>query len=74
MSKQIRVYNKGIRPIVYNRERGTVEAIHPNKFLVFSEETATAIIEKFSDACTQEDFEKSKEKPEAAPKKSKSGK
>ena len=58
MSKPVKVYNKGTRPVVFKRDRNGVDAIHPGKFLTFDPDRAKAIIEKFEDACTGEDHEK----------------
>ncbi len=56
-----KVYNKGIRPIVWHRTRTDVKAIHPGKFDVFGREHAEAIIKKFPDAVSEADYKK---KPE----------
>lgn len=58
MSKPVKVYNKGKRPIVYKRNRTGVDAIHPGKFLVFAPSIAKTIIEKYENACTAEDYKK----------------
>lgn len=62
MSKPVKVYNKGTRPVVFKRDRTGVDAIHPGKFLTFNAKIAKAVINKFEDACTKEDYEKHLEK------------
>lgn len=66
MSGLVKVYNKGIRPIVWKSTLKGREAIHPGKYDVFSKELADQIISKFSDAVSEADFNKSRkpEKPE----------
>lgn len=56
MSKPVKVYNKGTRPIVFKRDLTGTDAIHPGKFLTFHLKKAAAIIEKFGDACSEDDF------------------
>lgn len=58
MSKPVRVYNKGTRPIVWKRNRTGTETIHPNKFDIFSAEKAEEIIKKFDNACSESEFKK----------------
>lgn len=58
MSKPVKVYNKGTRPVVFKRDRTGTDAIHPGKFLTFNAKIAAAVIGKFKDACTKEDYEK----------------
>lgn len=58
MSKPVKVFNKGTRPVVFKRDRTGVDAIHPGKFLTFDPEKAKVIIGKFKDACSGEDYEK----------------
>lgn len=58
MPNPIKVYNKGIRPAVYKRDRISTEAIHPGKFKTFNAKVGNSIIEKFKDACSEEDYEK----------------
>ena len=58
MAKPVKVYNKGTRPIVWKRSRKGTEAIHPNKFDIFSPEKADEIIKKFDDACSESEFKK----------------
>ena len=53
-----RVYNKGIRPIVFKRDRTGVDCIHPGKFLNFNPEVAKKIIAKYENACSEEDYAK----------------
>lgn len=75
MSKPVKVYNKGTRPIVFERNRTVAKAIHPGKYVIFEPEVASGIVEKFENACTEEEFEKLKkdeaEKKEAALKEAK---
>ena len=52
----IKVYNKGVRPIVWERSLKGTFAIHPFKFDVFSDKKAKEIIEKFEDAVTEADY------------------
>ena len=58
MPKPVKVYNKGIRPVVFKRDRTGIDAIHPGKFLTFNAKKANAIIAKFEHACIKEDYEK----------------
>jgi len=58
MGEAVKVYNKGSRPIVWKRDRNGTEAIHPNKFDVFSDKKAKEIIEKFDDACSESEYKK----------------
>ena len=58
MSKPVKVFNKGKRPVVFKRDRTGTDAIHPGKFLLFDPEKAKDIIKKFNDACSEEDFDK----------------
>lgn len=58
MSKPVKVYNKGTRPVVFKRDRTGVDAIHPGKFLTFNAKIAAAVINKFEDACSEEDYKK----------------
>lgn len=57
MSKSVKVYNKGTRPVVFKRDRTRVDAIHPGKFKTFNAKTALGIIDKFKDACSRVDYE-----------------
>ena len=57
-----KVYNKGIRPIVWYRTRTSVKAIHPGKFDVFGKKQAEEIIKKFPDAVSEEDYKKPQSK------------
>ena len=56
MSMLTKVYNKGIRPIVYLRTLRGVKCIHPGKFDLFSKIRADEIIKKFPDACSGKDW------------------
>ncbi len=58
MSKPVKVYNKGTRPVVFKRDRTGTDAIHPGKFLTFNSKKAKVIIDKFKDACSEKDYEK----------------
>jgi hypothetical protein len=58
MSIQIKVFNKGTRPVVFQRDRTGVKAIHPGKFLLFDPDKAKVIISKFDDACSKGDYAK----------------
>jgi len=62
MSVLKKVYNKGTRPIVWNRTRKGVKAIHPGKFDVFGTEQAEAMIKKFPDAVSEADYKKGDKK------------
>lgn len=63
----MKVYNIGIRPIVYDRKRG-VRVIHPRKFVELPEKKAEWVISTFENACSETDYEKSlaNEKKKAA--------
>lgn len=69
MSKPVKVYNKGIKPIVYKRGRTGTETIHPGKFVFFEESIAEAIVEKFENACTEKEYKETLKAKEAEPKK-----
>ena len=58
MSKPVKVFNKGMRPVVFKRDRTGTDAIHPGKFLTFASEKSKGIIDKFEDACSESDYEK----------------
>lgn len=58
MSKPIKVFNKGTRPVVFKRDRTGIEAIHPGKFKTFNGKVAEDIIKKFIDACSEGDYKK----------------
>lgn len=58
MPKHVKVFNKGIRPVVFKRDRTGVDAIHPGKFKTFNSKVGNAIIDKFKDACSENDYEK----------------
>lgn len=54
-----KVYNKGIRPIVYFRMGNIyVKVIHPKKYVEFYAEIAKGIIAKFPDAVSEADYKK----------------
>ena len=51
MSEQVRVYNRGIRAIVYERSYGgRSKVIHPKKSVELPEEQAQSVIDRFDDA------------------------
>lgn len=54
----MKIYNKGTRPIVYKQDLTGTEVIHPNKFAEFPEKRAKEIIEKYEDACSEQEFKK----------------
>lgn len=54
----VKVYNKGVKPIVWKRDLKGTEAIHPRKFDLFSDKKAKELIEKFTDAVSEEDYKK----------------
>lgn len=57
MAQMKRVYNKGVRPLVWKRNRKDGSyVIHPGKFDVFSEAKAKEILSKFKYACSEEEF------------------
>lgn len=58
MSKPVKVYNKGVRPVVFKRDRTGVDAIHPGKFLIFPPSIGDAIIKNFKNACSETDYAK----------------
>jgi len=53
----VKVYNKGIKPIVWKNDLISTEAIHPRKSQLFSDKVAKEIIEKFKDAVSEKDWE-----------------
>lgn len=71
MPKPVKVFNKGTRPVVFKRDRKGVEAIHPGKFFLFDPENAKSIIDKFEDACSEEEYKKILAAKEEAKKKDK---
>lgn len=58
MSKPVKVFNKGTRPVVFKRGRMGVDAIHPRKFKTFNGKVAKGIIEKYKHACSEGDYKK----------------
>lgn len=56
----IKVYNKGVKPIVWKRDLRGTEAIHPRKFGYFGEKEGKDIIGKFPDAVSEADYKKLK--------------
>lgn len=66
MSKLVKVYNKGIKPVVFKRDLTGVDAIHPGKFMTFEAEKAAGIIKDHKDACSEEDFKKHQEEVKKA--------
>jgi len=76
MSKPVKVYNKGVRPVVFKRNRTGVDAIQPRKFLIFDKEQAAEIIKTHENACSEADYKKHLEaeakKAESARKKAES--
>lgn len=61
MGQMVRVYNKGTKPIVWDRSARTgTQVIHPGKYDIFSKEKAKEILSKFEKqgACTEEQFKK----------------
>lgn len=53
-----KVYNIGIKPIVWRRTFKGTEVIHPGKSDIFSHQKAKEIIKKFPDAVSEEDYKK----------------
>lgn len=53
----MRVFNKGVKPIVYSRGYGGNLVIQPKKFIVFGDDEAKKVIAKFEDAISEKDFE-----------------
>lgn len=64
MSKPVKVFNKGVRPVVFKRDRTGTDAIHPGKFLTFDEDKAKGIIKDFEDACSEKEYKAFLEKRE----------
>ena len=60
-----KVYNKGIRPIVYFRMGNDVKVIHPKKYGEFFAEISKGMIAKFPDAVSEKDFKKLMDKKTA---------
>lgn len=58
MINVVKVYNKGVRPIVFKRDLTGVDCIHPGKCLTFNPKIAEKIIAKFENACSEEDYAK----------------
>lgn len=52
----MKVYNRGSRPIVYERSFRGLKAIHPQKFVDIDEKTAKSVIEKYDDAVDEKTF------------------
>lgn len=53
----VKVYNKGLKPIVWKRGLKGIEAIHPRKYSLFGKEKAEEIIKKFDDAVSEKEWE-----------------
>ncbi len=56
----MKIYNKGIRPIVYKQDLTGTEVIQPGKFVEFSfgKKEAQEFIDKFENACNKDDYKK----------------
>lgn len=71
----MKIFNSGIKPIVYNRSFDGVQCIHPNKYLTFPDDEGKKLIAKFEKAVSEEDFkviqEDKKKKAEELKKKGK---
>lgn len=53
----VKVYNKGTRPIVWNKSRTAgKQVLHPGKYDLFSEVKSKEIISKFENAISEEDW------------------
>lgn len=69
MSEQVRVYNRGIRAIVYERSYGGgSKVIHPKKSVELPEDQAQSIIDRFDDAVRSGITEKEPVRRARAPK------
>lgn len=56
----VKVYNKGVKPVVWKSTLRGREAIHPGKYDLFSAPLAAEIIDKFDDAVSESDWKKLK--------------
>ena len=68
----VKVYNKGKKPLVWERSHRGTFVIHPGKHDVFSKEKAEEIMKKFPNAVSEKEFNDSKapaEKPAQGDKK-----
>lgn len=59
MLGMVKVYNKGQKPIVWERSHKGTLVIHPGKFDLFGKDKAEEIIKKFPNAVTEADYKKS---------------
>ena len=50
MSDTVRVHNRGIRAIVYERSFRGIKVLHPKKTVAMSEDQAKSVIDRFDDA------------------------
>lgn len=50
MSDTVRVHNRGIRAIVYERSFRGIKVIHPQKTVELPEEQAKSVVDRFDDA------------------------
>ena len=57
----MKVFNIGIKPLVYKRSFDGVQCIHPNKYLVFGEDEGEKLIAKFKNAVSEKDYNKIQE-------------
>mgnify|MGYP000689746280 CR=1 FL=1 len=53
-----KVFNKGKKPIIYNRTFDGHQCIHPGKGLTFGTDEAKKIIDKFPAAVSEDDYKK----------------
>lgn len=58
MEPRKKVYNKGKRPIVFERSRSGVKVIHPGKYEELFHLQAEEVINKFPDAVSESEFKK----------------
>ena len=54
MDKIVRVHNKGVRAIPYERSFRGVKVIHPGKTVELPEDQAKSVIDRFDDAVRDE--------------------
>jgi len=52
----MKVFNKGIKPLIYSRTFDGPQVIHPNKHLVFGDDEGKKLIGKFENAVSEKDF------------------
>lgn len=54
----MKVFNIGVKPLVFKRSFDGPQCIHPNKYLTFGEDEGKKLIAKFKNAVSEDDYKK----------------